>query len=74
MTEQSKPMDPASVAAYKAMDGRSVTVRTHELVEDGDGTPAGVAATDWPPATYVVPRGRFGFPIREEVHGPEDAA
>ncbi len=59
MTEH-KPMDPATVAAFKAMDRQSVTVRTHELVEDADGAPAGVKATEWAPAYFHVPWGRQG--------------
>ncbi len=47
MTDNNKAMDPKTVAAFKAMDGQSVTARTHELVEDADGAPAGVAATEW---------------------------
>ncbi len=39
MTEPNKPMDPATVAAFKALDGQSDTVRTHDLVEDDDGAP-----------------------------------
>ncbi len=74
MTEHNKPMDPKTVAAYKAMDGQSVTVRTHELVEDADGGPAGVEATEWAPAYFHVPWGRHGFPTRAEVYGPDDAA
>ncbi len=75
MTEHNKPMDSKAVAAYKAMDGKSVTVRTHELVEDADGAPAGVEGTEWAPAYFVVPWGRYGFPTRAEVYGtPDDAA
>ncbi len=74
MTEHNKPMDPKTVAAYKALDGRSVTVRTHELVEDDDGAPAGVKAAEWAPAYFHVPWGRHGFPSRAEVYGRGDVA
>ncbi len=74
MTEHDKPMDPKTVAAYKAMDGQTVAVRTHELIEDADGAPAGVEATEWAPAYFHVPWGWHGFPTRAEVYGPDDAA
>lgn len=68
------PPTPEAIAALKAMDRKVATMTSHELVEDVDGAPAGVTATSYDPALIVVPWGRHGFPSREEVYGPEDAA
>jgi hypothetical protein len=69
-----KPLTAAEIARYKALDGQSVVLTDHQLVEDVDGAPAGVSSTSWEPAMFVVPWGRHGFPSRAEVYGPEDAA
>lgn len=67
------PIHPRTVEALRALDGQSVTLRTHELVEDVDGAPAGVSARTWEPALLVVPWGRFGFPDRPDTDGPAAA-
>ena len=72
MTEY-QPIDARTVAALKAIDGQRVTVNDHQLVEDVDGQPAGVTSTCWGPALVHIPWGRYGFPSRDEVYGPEDA-
>ncbi len=74
MTENYRRPTAEAIAALKAIDRRVGTMRSHELVEDVDGVPAGVTATSYDPAFVVVPWGSFGLPSRAEVYGPEDGA
>ncbi len=58
MSKQYEPPSPETVAALKALDGQVATLTTHQLIEDVDGAPLGVAVEQDAPALVVVPWGK----------------